>query len=297
MTETRCFFGAQRRKRTAPSSISVPNFIRNIAPRLVLMTREPLTELSVPDRWEQSNFKGAYSHHSPLGDTVIIIDVKDPRGFDLSADAECLQQLERQALPSYLLDQRWYGAKSDVPPVVRVDQSIHFGPSSWIFILAVTAQQEQRHYFVPVNANWDAPLPTDGVIAELRSESSRGWLIDAFGNDGFVCGLLRGISTGSIEEADGLIFKRSTSFNPAPGFPDQVQITRPGAEQSNTSIVAGSVILKAYRRLEEGIHPEVEVGAFLTDTVGFGNVPEMLGTIEHVRSGANESAVLACCKA
>lgn len=223
---------------------------------------------------------------------MIIIDVKDPCGFDLSADAECLQQLERQALPSYLLDQRWYGAKSDVPPIIRVDRSIHFGPSSWILILAVTVQQEQRHYFVPVSAGWDAVSPTDRVIAELRSESSSGWLIDAFGNDRFVCGLLRGICTGSIEETNGLIFRRSTSFNPAPGFPEQVQITRPGAEQSNTSIVAGSVILKAYRRLEDGIHPEVEVGAFLTDTAGFGNVPEMLGTIEHVRSGANEPTVL-----
>ena len=223
---------------------------------------------------------------------MAIIDVKDPCSFDPGAGAGCLQ-LEQGILPRYLLEQRWYGAKGDAPPVVRVDRSISVGPGFWMLILAVTVEQQMRHYFVPVNAIWDAPMPSNGVIARLSSESSSGWLIDAFCSDSFVRALLRGICKGSIEEnPNGLIFRRSTSFHSMPDFPDHVQIARVGAEQSNTSIIAGNAILKAYRRLEEGIHPELELGAFLTDTVGFKNVPELLGTIEYVHPGTDQPAAL-----
>jgi hypothetical protein len=101
---------------------------------------------------------------------------------------------------------------------------------------------------------------------------------------------LRGIFTASSEAAaDGLLYKRSPSFDPLPHFADKVEIKRPRAEQSNTSIL--DAILKAFRRLENGIHPEVEVGTFLTDTARFPNVPHLLGIIEH-RLETDERVVL-----
>lgn len=49
-------------------------------------------------------------------------------------------------------------------------------------------------------------------------------------------------------------------------------------EQSNTSIIIGErAILKMYRRLEPGPHPEVEVGQYLT-RAGFRGSPPLLGT-------------------
>jgi maltose alpha-D-glucosyltransferase/alpha-amylase len=150
-----------------------------------------------------------------------------------------------------------------------------------MLVLAVTAEQEVRHYFLPVRAAWDVAMPTNAIV-ELHSGSNRGWLIDAFSDDDFVRSLLSGIFTASGEAAaDGLLYKRSPSFDPLPHFADKVEIKRPRAEQSNTSILAGHAILKAFRRLENGIHPEVEVGTFLTDTARFPNVPHLLGTIEH----------------
>ena len=48
-------------------------------------------------------------------------------------------------------------------------------------------------------------------------------------------------------------------------------------EQSNTSIIFGErAILKMYRRLEPGPHPEVEVGTYLT-RAGFRGAPPLLG--------------------
>src|SRR5829696_4395364 len=50
-----------------------------------------------------------------------------------------------------------------------------------------------------------------------------------------------------------------------------------GVEQSNTSVVFGEeLILKAYRRLEPGINPELEVLRFLTER-GFPNIAALVG--------------------
>jgi len=59
-----------------------------------------------------------------------------------------------------------------------------------------------------------------------------------------------------------------------------------GAEQSNSSsVVADRWVLKMLRRVEPGIHPEVEIMSHL-NAVGFPNVPEMVGTLEYVPNSA-----------
>jgi maltokinase len=58
----------------------------------------------------------------------------------------------------------------------------------------------------------------------------------------------------------------------------ELQTTRPvGAEQSNSSLVFDEeLILKAYRRVEAGINPELELLRFLTEQ-GFPHVPALAG--------------------
>lgn len=57
------------------------------------------------------------------------------------------------------------------------------------------------------------------------------------------------------------------------------------AEQSNTSVVYGeNAILKAYRRLEAGINPELEMLRFL-DARGFRQIPALLGWWEYSGEG------------
>lgn len=55
-----------------------------------------------------------------------------------------------------------------------------------------------------------------------------------------------------------------------------------GAEQSNTSIRYGdSLLLKLFRRVLPGRHPEVEVGQFLTDRTSFRDMPLLAGTLNY----------------
>src|SRR5262245_17151216 len=63
-------------------------------------------------------------------------------------------------------------------------------------------------------------------------------------------------------------------------------------EQSNSSIVFGDqLILKLFRRVEPGVNPDLELGNFLTDKVGFDHTPPVAGSIEYKPKKGEPAAV------
>ena len=65
------------------------------------------------------------------------------------------------------------------------------------------------------------------------------------------------------------------------------------AEQSNTSIAyADRLILKLFRRLGEGLNPDLETGRFLTDLTNFPHIAPVAGSLEYRRGRTQESATL-----
>lgn len=55
-------------------------------------------------------------------------------------------------------------------------------------------------------------------------------------------------------------------------------------EQTNTSVVYGNhLILKLFRRLEDGINPDIEIGQFLTENTPFTNISLVAGSLEYRR--------------
>ncbi|HJZ60604.1 MAG TPA: phosphotransferase [Miltoncostaeaceae bacterium] len=83
-----------------------------------------------------------------------------------------------------------------------------------------------------------------------------------------------------VEGPDGVVEFRSAAG--ADAFGDPPSEIRPiGREQSNSSIVFDDrLILKAYRRLEPGIGPEIEILRFLQEHE-FHSVPALIGWYEH----------------
>jgi trehalose synthase-fused probable maltokinase len=67
-----------------------------------------------------------------------------------------------------------------------------------------------------------------------------------------------------------------------------------GHDQSNTSVVLGErLVLKAYRRMEPGLNPDLELNAYLSEEVGFTGVPRLDGYAEVVtRDGITTLAML-----
>ncbi len=64
---------------------------------------------------------------------------------------------------------------------------------------------------------------------------------------------------------------------------EPLKVTAMKADQSNSTLIYGDkFLLKQFRRLEEGVNPELEIGDFLTDTVAFSHSPPLAGSIEYV---------------
>jgi malto-oligosyltrehalose trehalohydrolase/4-alpha-glucanotransferase len=126
------------------------------------------------------------------------------------------------------------------------------------------------------------------VIAAPPADTAHGCgevrLVEAFSVDAFVRAWIQTLlrSDGEVSQAGRLRTGRTeqlprAGLEPASGW----AIRRSSAEQSNTSIRIGDgAILKVIRKLEAGIHPELEVSRFLTETAGFAATPSLLGWAE-----------------
>jgi maltose alpha-D-glucosyltransferase/alpha-amylase len=63
-------------------------------------------------------------------------------------------------------------------------------------------------------------------------------------------------------------------------------------EQSNSSVVYGKrLVLKLFRRLEEGLNPDLEIGSFLTEKTAFRNVPALAGHLEYVTNEGKQATL------
>jgi maltose alpha-D-glucosyltransferase/alpha-amylase len=78
---------------------------------------------------------------------------------------------------------------------------------------------------------------------------------------------------------------------PAPGFPE---MSGHAAAASNTLIRFGDrLVLKVFHKLEPGIHPELEIGRFLSEKTTFRHSPRLAGWLEiRPRTLAGETATL-----
>jgi maltose alpha-D-glucosyltransferase/alpha-amylase len=79
-----------------------------------------------------------------------------------------------------------------------------------------------------------------------------------------------------------------------PGMPADLPAPRlAGGEQSNTSLIFGDrAIMKLYRRLEPGEHPDAEIGHFLTTRAHFPHTPELYATARFESASGSEVAAM-----
>ena len=162
-------------------------------------------------------------------------------------------------------------------------------------VLRVTPPGRQLQlYVLPLALAWadEGGLP-DRCIAHVRRDARPAALIDSFEDDRVVRGLLDAmLAAGPAARGAPIVFGRTAALAVHLSRLAGAQVERIAAEQSNTSVrFAGVAILKLFRRLEPGIHPELEMGRFLTES-GFANTPRLLGWIELHPSGSSP-AVLA----
>ncbi len=203
-----------------------------------------------------------------------------------------------QILPDYVRARRWFGGKARTIESIAIEETIAV-PSgddqSLILFLRVRYADGADAYVLPVKAAWGdeaADIASDhphATIARLtRRDGTAGVLHDAVIAPTFSEALLTAIETHqSFQGSGGRIDATTTqAFGRLHGSGGSLPPRVMGVEQSNTSIVFGDqLILKLFRRRDQGINPDLEIGRFLTDTTTFAHIPPVAGALEY--TGAN----------
>ncbi|HEU0274341.1 MAG TPA: maltose alpha-D-glucosyltransferase [Candidatus Udaeobacter sp.] len=210
--------------------------------------------------------------------------------------------IEREILPKYLQICRWFGSKARTFRDLKVVEHRAISDdadSAQLWFLEVNyLDGPTERYVLPVKvASGDiaravSQTAPHAVIAR-SSDNGEKILFDATWDAKCRSRLFETIMkhqrmNGRAGELVGITTK---AFEPDPSTnADNSQVL--SAEQSNSSMIFDNkFFLKLYRKIEDGVNPDVEITRFLTEHTTFPNVPAFVGAIEYRRSRTEPTVV------
>ena len=194
--------------------------------------------------------------------------------------AGAIASVSSDALIAFLRKQRWFGAKGSTPTEARLSSFVIAPWGDGTFALAratVIAGGVEHVYQLPLAMRPSTPadVPASAVVS-----TSPYALYDAIYDSDFRTGLVNALAAGATAGDEGSKWIAEPAHPDRFVVPDDVATRIGSAEQSNTSIIIGSfAILKLFRTLKTGIHPDAEVTRFLTTRAGFANTPALLASM------------------
>ncbi|NKE71173.1 maltose alpha-D-glucosyltransferase [Candidatus Manganitrophus noduliformans] len=214
------------------------------------------------------------------------------------------QTLERNTFPAYIVGCRWYGGKARQIEQLHILEAIPIGKegsTGQLLLLQIDYTEGMPEtYLLPIafasgeGAARIAEEAPHSVIARVIGEQE-GILYDGIYDEALRDCLLSIISKRQrIKGARGEIIaspgKRFKSLAAAAGALLASQVLK--GEQTNSNLLYGQTFLfKLYRRLDEGINPDLEIGRFLTENALLSRIPPYAGAIEYRRPGAEPMIV------
>ena len=224
----------------------------------------------------------------PLPEFVTLV-VRDSLGKAFSTSAESV--IGREILPQYIAKRRWFGAKDQSIASARVAHLTNIGDANREILLSeieVKSSGDTSFWLLPLSILWEdepsAALPNRLALARVRRGRRVGLLTDASALPSFAHRIVACLAAGKqFPHADGVVRFQATESGreKLAAIPDR-DVNWLAAEQSNTSLTVGdTVILKIYRRISPGEHPEAEMGRYLT-AQGFTHAPPLFGDVVRI---------------
>ncbi len=206
------------------------------------------------------------------------------------------------ALPQFLIKQRWFGGKARTISSVEVSDVIPFHSDtlrSYLILARVNyTSGPTETYDIPlVRAPQGPAQPSDSSLLRVRARNFPEEIVlkDALTDENFLAHLLDVVANGgAVRGAGGQVRAVSTSalhsiWQPSQGL---LMPSVMSAEQSNSSVVYEKrLVLKIFRRLEQGLNPDLEIGSFLTGKTSFRNVPPLAGYLEYLSETGARTAL------
>jgi len=189
------------------------------------------------------------------------------------------QLLDDETLREWIALQRWYASKARSVTGIEIVEKVALREEPLLLLTLVQtrfATGTHELYQLPLALRQAGEAPAPELIARVED-----WdVYDALADPPQALELLRRIlSTDEIETEEGRF-----SFHRVDGFVELGEEPRArlmGVEQSNSSIVFDDrLVLKAFRKLEPGVNPELEMLRFLT-THAFANIAPLQGWYEY----------------
>ncbi|HYY07193.1 MAG TPA: maltose alpha-D-glucosyltransferase, partial [Actinomycetota bacterium] len=195
-----------------------------------------------------------------------------------------------RALPRYLLGQRWFGAKGRristvaIADVIRIPATDRHGTAGVVALADVTFDDgEPARYALALAGRLEGDDVTpEHVLAGLETPDGTRLLADGLRDASLVTTLAEMIERRRVARGrhHRLVGTRAEGFARLRGT-EPLEPQFPWGDQSNTSVTYGDrLILKLFRRLEEGVNPELEIGRFLSDQTRFRHMAPTAGAIE-----------------
>jgi maltose alpha-D-glucosyltransferase/alpha-amylase len=214
-----------------------------------------------------------------------------------------VMQLEREALPPYLTAQRWFAGKGAQTSETSFELGCHWETARGEWLLGSAdvrfANGEPQRYFMPLALDWGrerAGTVAAHTLARVRQHAETGALYDAFASPDFARDLIAAVASGeSFDCARGRLVTTATAALPElmPEDLGTAEVRRTSAESSNYTVLVGDrLFLKAFRRLRSGVHPEWEMGQFLTERSPCKAVVPTAGAVELREDGVPTTIVL-----
>jgi maltose alpha-D-glucosyltransferase/alpha-amylase len=191
--------------------------------------------------------------------------------------------LEHDILPAYLAKRRWFALKDQVLLATRVASIVALPHAEQELLLAeieTETQGDSVSWLLPLAIAWEdrqtGPLPLQLALARVRRGPRVGLLTDGFALPELANAILTGLASGANA---GEIRFEPTSRMAEVTIPPDADMKWLSVEQSNSSMIVGDLaMLKLFRRVSAGPHPEAEMGRYLTEQ-GFSNIAPLLGEV------------------
>src|SRR6516225_5758206 len=232
----------------------------------------------------------------------VVPTIKAPAQLDVLLGNSQREQLERDILPNHIQNSRWFGSKARTFRDLKVTEQLAFSPDAdgarlW-FIDVNYLDAPTERYAVPVKiasgetAHSITQNASYAIVAHFGRKNGA-ILCDAIWDEAFRSQLFDAIvRRRSLSAQAGQFVGLTTSGFESQEFDIPANSHVLSAEQSNSSMLFDNkFFLKLYRKLEDGINPDVEITRFLTEKTDFPNVPAFVGALEYRRAKAEPTVV------
>jgi maltose alpha-D-glucosyltransferase/alpha-amylase len=199
--------------------------------------------------------------------------------------------LLEEILPAFLDTRHWFAGRAFRLSGLQIEESVPLGGATLVMVRVEYADRDAERYLIPlavVHAAEERAIPPQAMVATLKLGGGDAALVDAMEDGDSARAVLAAIA----DRRRGAGLAGTVEAIP------YVPLERPPGEPANISAghAAAAVryddryLLKMFRRLAEGVSPELEIPRFL-DSRAPHIAPAIVGAIEYRRPGAEPTTL------